>query len=89
MRRFSLDRQIRKHPPPFRHMGDAAAHDLFGREAVDAGAVEMLISPRVSGSSPEMARRVVVLPAPFAPMMVTMPPAGTAIETPLSAAIFW
>jgi hypothetical protein len=47
------------------------------------------ISPDVSRARPEMARRVVVLPAPLAPMMVTMPPSGTSSETPLRAATLW
>ena len=41
--------------------------------------------PDVSGRSPEIARIVVVLPAPFAPSSVTSSPSCTTNETPCSA----
>ena len=41
---------------------------------------EML--PAVDGIMPEMARMVVVLPAPFEPIKVTTLPRGTSIEMP-------
>ena len=46
------------------------------------------ISPPEIFARPEMARSVVLLPAPLAPMMVTTPPSGTCIEAPFSAATF-
>ena len=36
-----------------------------------------VIDPDFARVMPEMARSVVVFPAPFAPMSVTMPPVGT------------
>jgi hypothetical protein len=36
---------------------------------------------------PEIARSVVVLPAPLLPMSATMPPAGTRNETPCTAVL--
>ena len=47
------------------------------------------ISPLLIRTSPEMARKVVLLPAPLAPMMVTMPSSGTDMSTPFSAATLW
>ncbi len=41
--------------------------------------------PRDGRTSPEIARRVVVLPAPFAPISVTTWPSSTEKLTPLSA----
>ena len=41
--------------------------------------------PPLDRSMRETARRVVVLPAPLAPMSATTSPAGTASETPRSA----
>ena len=41
--------------------------------------------PAVAGSSPEMTRSSVVLPAPFAPITATASPAFTDIEMPNSA----
>ena len=46
------------------------------------------ISPPLARASPEMVRSAVLFPAPFEPMMVTMPPAGTSTLTPFSAATF-
>ena len=48
-----------------------------------------LISPLLIRTSPEIERKVVLLPAPLAPMMVTMPSSGTAISMPFSAATLW
>ncbi len=47
------------------------------------------ISPLLTGTNPEMARNVVLLPAPLAPMIVTMPSAGTDMSIPFSAATLW
>ena len=41
-----------------------------------------VMSPPVGAIIPEMARIVVVLPAPFEPMRVTTLPLGTSIEMP-------
>ena len=43
--------------------------------------------PADSGRSPESARIIVVLPAPFAPSIVTSSPSRTTMETPCSASI--
>ena len=43
--------------------------------------------PDVSGRRPEMVFRVVVFPAPFAPMRVTISPSSTSSEMPLIASI--
>ena len=43
-----------------------------------------VISPAVGRIMPEMARIVVVLPAPFEPISVTTLPFGTSIEMPCS-----
>jgi hypothetical protein len=47
------------------------------------------IAPADSFTSPEMARRVVLLPAPLAPMMVTIESSSTLRLIPFSAATFW
>ena len=44
----------------------------------------LVTSPRSVRSTPEIAFRVVVLPAPLAPSRVVILPASTAIETPFS-----
>ena len=46
-----------------------------------------MIDPRVSGRIPEIARMVVVLPAPLAPIRVTSSPSSTDSEMPCSASI--
>jgi hypothetical protein len=43
------------------------------------------IAPDVGRTSPEMARSVVLFPAPFAPMRATIFPSGTSSEIPESA----
>ena len=53
-----------------------------GRPAIDRPSKRM--SP-VARTMPESARNVVVLPAPFAPSSVVMPPASTARSMPNSA----
>ena len=45
------------------------------------------IEPLRGGSSPEIERSVVDLPAPFEPIIVTTSPASTSSETPRSASI--
>ena len=49
------------------------------------GAPRNAMLPRVGLSSPEIARSVVVLPAPFAPISVTILPSSTVKLTPLRA----
>ncbi len=45
------------------------------------------ICPAVTRRSPESVFRVVVLPAPLAPISVTISPSSTSIEIPRSASI--
>ena len=45
--------------------------------------------PTSSGSRPEMAFRVVVLPAPLLPNRATMRPSGTASDSPRSTCTVW
>src|ERR1051325_4804035 len=47
-----------------------------------SGTPSMVIVPAVAGSRPEMTRKSVVLPAPFAPITATASPAFTVIDTP-------
>ena len=47
------------------------------------------IAPALGGVRPEMALSTVLLPAPLAPIRVTMSPASTFNEMPLSAATLW
>ena len=42
--------------------------------------------PAAAGTSPEMARRVDVFPAPLGPMMATTSPSPTSREIPFTAA---
>src|SRR5437870_11381867 len=49
----------------------------------------LVTSPRSVRSRPEMALRVVDLPAPLAPRRATMPPSGTRSETPRNTRITW
>jgi hypothetical protein len=65
-------------------MGEPEANELVGRPPVDALPVEGDV-PGARGTSPEMARSVVVLPAPLPPMSVTIWPASTLSVTPCSA----
>ena len=57
--------------------GEAAAHALVRREAVDTGAVEAHRAARAF-AKPVMASIALVLPAPLGPMRPTIPPGGTA-----------
>ncbi len=54
-----------------------------GRPSIDLPSKR--IAPPVGFRSPEIARRVVVLPAPLPPMSVTICPASTLSVTPLRA----
>ena len=49
----------------------------------------LVTSPRSVRRSPEIALRVVLFPAPLAPRRATMPPSGTASETPFNTRITW
>ena len=49
----------------------------------------LVTSPRSVRSRPEMALSVVLLPAPLAPRRATMPPSGTASDTPFNTRITW
>ena len=44
------------------------------------------IAPELGRFSPEMVRSVVLLPAPFEPIRVTISPSSTEIEMPRTAA---
>ena len=44
-----------------------------------------VMRPLDTGRTPEIVLRVVVLPAPLAPMSVTISPSSTVTDTPLSA----
>ena len=59
----------------------------FEAEATDVAAAweEVRSEPELGGTSPEMARSVVLLPAPLAPMRATNWPAFTSSEIPLRA----
>ena len=48
---------------------------------------EKAMSPPLGLTSPAMALSVVDLPAPFAPMSVTIFPAGTSKDMPLTASM--
>ena len=49
--------------------------------------VPLVTSPSWMPSKPEIARSVVVLPAPFAPSNATILPSGTTIDSPRSTRI--
>ena len=51
--------------------------------------VPFVTSPRSVRSSPEIAFRVVLLPAPLAPRRATMPPSETQSDTPFNTRITW
>jgi hypothetical protein len=51
-----------------------------GSEGMDVPSI--VISPPVTGRSPEITRSSVVLPAPLAPITATASPAFTCMETP-------
>ena len=60
----------RKHSTAFRTMRNSATHDRAGACTRDVVAGE-LDAPALGCSRPEMARKVVVLPAPLAPIRLT------------------
>ena len=65
-------------------MRDAGLDDLVRRRSRN-GVPSIVIAPEDAGSSPEMTRSSVVLPAPFEPITATASPAFTDIEMPNSA----
>jgi hypothetical protein len=67
-------------------MTKSARHDLVRRHRRDF-LVEKLDAPDFGRSSPEIVRNVVVFPAPFPPMSVTIAPGSILKEIPPSAEI--
>jgi hypothetical protein len=65
----------------FRHQRDAGERALVRGEPRDVLAAK-LIAPERGVSSPAIARKVVDLPAPFAPISATISPSLTSIEMP-------
>ena len=76
--------EVGEHHAPLGHVRKAELHDLVRGQTGDVLAVVEDLPAR-GFTRPEMARSVVLLPAPFAPMSVTMLPAGTDNEMPCSA----
>ena len=70
----------------FGRLADAELDALVRRHRGDVVAVEH-DQPDVTGRTPEIAFSVVVLPAPFAPMSVTISPSSTSKEMPLIASM--
>ena len=68
------DRQPEEHPAPLGHVGDAELGAGGGR-ALAMSAPSTRIVPAIGRTSPEIARSVVVLPAPFGPSSATTSPA--------------
>ena len=50
-------------------------------------AIKKEMEPALGFTSPAMARRVELLPAPLAPIRVTISPSGTSKEMPLTASM--
>ena len=82
------NRHAREDPPAFRNLDDALRGDLVRpvRPPIFC-ALELDGALLWDASWPEMVFSVVDLPAPFAPMSVTISPSLTSIEMPLSASI--
>ena len=79
------DAHMREDAPALRAMRDAEREDAARRRARDVLALEMM-RPTAGRMRPEIVRRVVVLPAPFAPMRVTSSPRRTSSESSRTAA---
>ena len=80
---FSRDRQAREHAPALGHMGDArGARSPRGRARRSTGR-RTGCRPAAGRTSPEIARSVVDLPAPFEPSSVTTSPGSTASDDAL------
>jgi len=69
-----------------RHLGYPEGND-FVAPSVWMGCPKKTISPERGGTIPEMDIKVVLLPAPLAPISATISPAGTEKLTSLSAMI--
>ncbi len=67
-----------------RHLCQTGFHDLVGAHALD-GSCPSSDGPGRGFSRPEMVFSVVDLPAPLAPIRVTISPSFTVKETPLTA----
>ena len=72
-----VDPQVGEDPAALRDVDDAAARDLVRRACPSATCRRDETSPAISGSIPDRARSVVVLPAPFAPSRATISPSLT------------
>src|SRR6185437_2342010 len=86
MSRFSITVMPGKMPRP---SGDWHSPRRTRRSArsLEMSSPSNRIRPLLSGRSPEMARMVVVLPAPLAPISATTSPSSMPIEMPCSASI--
>ena len=85
-RRFSLTVRSAKIRRP-------SGTSVIPRETISVGFFPVMSSPRnrifppLGFTKPEMARSVELLPAPLAPINVTISPSGTSKEIPLTASI--
>ena len=80
-------RQVRRRRPSLRGRGRAPRDQRVGRRPVDPVRPKRRTSPAEGRTSPMIARSVVDLPAPLAPISVTISPARTASETPFRRVI--
>ena len=85
--RFSCDREVREDAAPSGRATMPRAHDLGAAARLrDRLALEARSALRRAARGPMIARSVVVLPAPFAPISVTISPcADAAATTPFRA----
>ena len=84
--RFSFTVRFKKMPRPSGAWASPRATMSCGMRRVSSSPLKRT-EPALGRSMREMARRVVVLPAPFAPMSATTLPSGTSSETPRSASM--
>ena len=68
-----------------RDVGDAQLTTMRSGGNVVSSCPSKVMLPRVGGTSPEIVRSVVLLPAPLAPMRVTISPGSTCREMPFRA----
>ena len=85
--RFSWTVRFAKIPRPSGTWAIPASTMLCGARVVSSVS-RSLIDPVVCFTSPEIALSVVDLPAPFAPIKVTICPSSTSMEIPLTAVMF-
>ena len=78
-----LDRQLGEGAAALGDVRDAELRDRLRAAAAERLPAKMISPLRLT--VPEIARSVVVLPAPFAPSTATIWPSSTASETPSSA----